>query len=105
MTRTLNILLIHPAWAGLSYRRRIKVNERKIHPLSLGVVAASSGDHNVTIVDEAIESIPLDVRAYDVVGITVNTYTARRAYEIADSLRSKGKVVIFGGVHPSLMPE
>ena len=105
MAKSINILLIHPRWAGLSYRRRIKINERKIHPLSLAVVAASSGNHNVTIIDEAIESIPADVSSYDLIGITVNTYTSPRAYEIADSLRSKKKTVVFGGVHPGLMPD
>ena len=33
------------------------------------------------------------------------TYNAPRAYEIGDRFRSKGKTVIFGGYHPSFMPD
>jgi radical SAM superfamily enzyme YgiQ (UPF0313 family) len=100
-----NILLIQPAWDGLSYRRKIKVDERAIHPLSLGTVAALSGDHKITIINEAMEPLPPDVSGYDLVGISVNTFTAPRAFKLALSFRKEGVPVVFGGVHTSLMPE
>ncbi|MHC4085129.1 MAG: B12-binding domain-containing radical SAM protein [Planctomycetota bacterium] len=105
MAESINILLIHPRWSGLFYRRKIKINEQKIHPLGLAVVAASSGNHNIKIVDEAIENIPTDVSAYDLIGITVDTFTSLRAYRIADGLRKEKKTVVFGGVHTSMMPD
>ncbi len=101
----MNILLIQPKWQGLHYRRKIKVNEQEIHPLSLGVVAALSGANKVRIIDEAIEEIPANITDYDLIGLTVNTYTAPRAYYLAAEFRRQGKPVVFGGVHTSLMPE
>ena len=41
----------------------------------------------------------------DAVAIPVETYTARRAYQIASEYRRRGVPVILGGFHPSLMPE
>ncbi|MGA1871490.1 MAG: B12-binding domain-containing radical SAM protein [bacterium] len=105
MNRRLNILLIQPRWMGLSYRRKIKVNERRIHPLSLGVVATLSGDHTIKIIDEAIENVPKDTSMFDIVGISVNTYTAPRAFQLADTLLQRKNTVILGGVHTSLNPD
>jgi radical SAM superfamily enzyme YgiQ (UPF0313 family) len=105
MKTKLNILLIQPKWGGLLYRRKIKVNEQMIHPLSLGVVAALSGNHNIKIIDEAIERIPRDTNSFDIIGISVNTFTAPHAFRLADDLREKKNTVVFGGVHTSLMPD
>jgi len=105
MKTKLNILLIQPRWKGLSYRRKIKVNERLIHPLSLGVVAALSGSHHIKIIDEAIENIPDDITIFDIIGISVNTFTAPRAFHLADNFCDKKHTVILGGVHTSLMPD
>lgn len=105
MARRLRILLIQPAWDGLSYRRKIKVNERAIHPLALGVVAALSGEHEVRIVDEARERVPDRAQDFDVVGISVNTFQAARAYRMGDRFRSQGVPVVFGGPHTALLSE
>ncbi len=41
----------------------------------------------------------------DLVAITVETYTARRSYEIADEYRRRGVPVIMGGFQPTFAPE
>ncbi|MDO8659831.1 MAG: radical SAM protein [Candidatus Parcubacteria bacterium] len=41
----------------------------------------------------------------DAVAITVETYTAKRAYEIARQYRERGVIVIMGGFHPTLFTE
>jgi radical SAM superfamily enzyme YgiQ (UPF0313 family) len=52
-----------------------------------------------------VEPIDFDVHA-DLIGISFMTYNAPRAYQIADRFRlEKGKPVIVGGYHPTLMPE
>jgi len=57
------------------------------------------------IVDEDVQPIDFDTEA-DLIGISFMTYNAPRAYEIAERFRGdKGKPVIFGGYHPTLMPE
>jgi len=41
----------------------------------------------------------------DAVMITTETYTAKRAYQIASRFRSKNVPVLLGGYHPTLLPE
>ena len=55
----------------------------QMEPLVLAVLASlTPDDWQITIQDDRIEPIDPDVPA-DLVGITVETYTARRAYQIA----------------------
>ncbi len=58
----------------------------------------------VLIRDESIGQNPF-VDNVDLVGISVLTGTAHRAYEIAKYYREKGVTVVLGGVHVTLMPE
>ena len=76
-------------------------------PITLALLAAfvpKELNADVKIYDETAEKIPLDLDA-DIVCITCITGTAARCYQYADYFRSKGKTVIMGGVHPSLLPE
>ena len=41
----------------------------------------------------------------DLIGISVMTPLAPRAYELADHFRAAGKTVVLGGIHPSFLPE
>jgi radical SAM superfamily enzyme YgiQ (UPF0313 family) len=54
--------------------------------------------------DERIEKIPYDTPA-DLVALTVDVFTAKRAYQIAGLYRQKGIPVVMGGFHPTLCPE
>lgn len=73
-------------------------------PINLAVIAAlTPPDVDVSITDENITTIDID-KEVDLVGITVLTVTAKRAYEIADSYRARGVKVIMGGIHVSLLP-
>src|SRR5207244_719106 len=47
--------------------------------------------------------IPFDEPA-DLVAISVETYTARRAYQIASEYRRRGVSVVMGGFHATLCP-
>jgi len=71
---------------------------------SLYVAAAMPPGVETQIVDEDVEPIDFDVEA-DLIGISFMTFNAPRAYWIADRFREKGKTVIFGGYHPTFMPE
>ncbi len=61
-------------------------------------------DHSVTLIEEEIESIDLDMEC-DIVGISCMTSNAPRAYHLADEFRKRGKRVVMGGVHPSILPD
>ncbi len=80
------------------------VDEGRMEPLQLGVIAAlTPPDVEVGLYDDRLESIPYD-EPTDLVAITVETYTARRAYEISAEYRRRGVPVIMGGMHPTLIP-
>jgi radical SAM superfamily enzyme YgiQ (UPF0313 family) len=54
--------------------------------------------------DDRLESIPYDHET-DLVAISVETYTARRAYVIADRFRERSVPVVIGGFHVTLDPD
>jgi radical SAM superfamily enzyme YgiQ (UPF0313 family) len=78
------------------------VDEGRMEPLQLGVIAALlPKDIDVLMYDDRIEKIPFD-EPTDAVMITVETYTAKRAYEIADEYMARKIPVIMGGLHAKL---
>lgn len=61
-------------------------------------------DVDIVFYDERIESIPtkLDV---DVIAMTVETFSAKRAYNLAVKYKKENKTIIMGGFHPTMLPE
>jgi len=79
-----------------------------IKPLWVGTLAAHTPpDVEVTFRDDGLE--PIDVEtirdAPDLVGISVSSKTAARAYAIADAYRARGVKVVLGGIHVTALPE
>ncbi|MCK5170485.1 MAG: B12-binding domain-containing radical SAM protein [Bacteroidales bacterium] len=78
-----------------------------IMPPALGIpimTALSKNSHNIRLYDENIEQINYDDDA-DIVAVSFFTPQANYAYEIAKRFKAKGKTVIGGGMHASLMPD
>jgi radical SAM superfamily enzyme YgiQ (UPF0313 family) len=70
---------------------------------SLGLLVLSSltpEEHTIKIEDENVGRLYLNDKP-DLVGITVNVDTSKRAYAIAQEYRNKNVPVIFGGIHAS----
>lgn len=59
-------------------------------------------EHEVKVIEEEIESIDLDQEC-DLVGISCLTANAPRAYELCYEFKKRGKTVILGGVHPTIL--
>lgn len=77
----------------------------QMEPLAPAVLAAlTPAEVEVKFYDDRLETIPVD-EPTDLVAITVETYTARRSYQIAKAYRQRGIPVVLGGYHPTLMPE
>ena len=77
----------------------------KLQRVNLPLLAAlTPPGHTITIVEEAFapDDINQDV---DLVGITVLTELALRAYRIADTYRQKAVKVVMGGIHPTVLPD
>ncbi len=73
----------------------------------LGIITVAAlfpREWEVNVVDEAIDSVPLDA-GVDLVGISTLTLDACHAYELANHFRAKGIPVLMGGMHPTAMPE
>ena len=103
----MRVLLILPD--GNIHKIRIGTFVRSMReaPLTLTTLAALAPknlDINFNLVDESIDVVPLDEQA-DLVGISVLTGTAQRAYTLAKHFRSRGIPVVLGGVHVTIMPE
>ena len=76
-----------------------------MEPLVFSILTALTPESvELTLLDERLEPIPEDHQT-DLVAMTVETYTARRAYQIASSFRRRGVPVVMGGYHPSFLPQ
>jgi radical SAM superfamily enzyme YgiQ (UPF0313 family) len=80
----------------------------RVPNLALPILAAlSPPDVKISFTDDLLTPIDLerDLKEVDLVGMTVLTKTAMRAYQIADAYRKKGVPVVLGGIHPSALPD
>jgi radical SAM superfamily enzyme YgiQ (UPF0313 family) len=76
-----------------------------MEPLPMAVLAGlTPSDVEIRFFDDRLEKIDFDAPA-DAVAISIETYTATRAYQIASEYRRRGVPVIMGGFHASLVPE
>lgn len=99
----MRILLIQPC--SNSQRWKGQKSHFGWPPLGLACVAASTPpEHDVRIVDEAVEPVDFNSPA-DLVGIGVMTSNSLRGYEIADGFRMRKVPVVIGGIHGSMLPE
>ena len=78
------------------------VRSWQMEPLAIGVLSAMTPENwGQTFFDDRQEEIDYD-QPTDIVAISVETYSARRAYQIAAAYRTKGVTVILGGYHATL---
>jgi radical SAM superfamily enzyme YgiQ (UPF0313 family) len=76
-----------------------------MEPLVFAILAGlTPKDIELDFFDERVEPIPTD-HDTDLIALTVDTYTARRAYQIATQYRTRGIPVVMGGHHPSFLPK
>lgn len=73
-------------------------------PLAMGILAARAPGWDVAFYDEKAEALPRNDTP-DLAALSVETFTARRAYAIADDYRARGVPVVMGGYHPTFLPE
>src|SRR5204862_5986975 len=105
--RKIKIALVSPKGPLYRHRGGIWKKSLRYQPLTLTTLAAlipADLQAEVQLFDEGISDVPLDLDA-DLVGLTVITGTAMRAYELADHFRRRGRTVVLGGPHVTLIPE
>ena len=72
--------------------------------MGLGILMAlTPRDVEIIYTDEVVQrfDIDKDVKDVDLVGISVDSKTARRSYDIAAAYRRRGVKVVLGGIHPT----
>lgn len=81
------------------------VDSGRMEPLSLGVMAGMTPAHIERVLyDDRMEQIPYD-EPTDMAAISVQAFTARRAYQISSQFRRRGVPVVLGGYHPTMIPD
>lgn len=77
----------------------------QMEPLAPATLAGLTPQNvEIKFYDDRMERIPFD-EPTDLVALSVETYTAKRSYQIASEYRRRGVPVVMGGFHPTLVPE
>src|SRR4030042_2100944 len=108
----MKLLLIEPFNQLKSQIKRHQIFENIVRknyysapPLALGILAGLTPcDWEIKIIQEPKDIVNYDEPS-DLIGISAVTYTARRGYEISQEFRRRGKKVIMGGIHPTVLPD
>ena len=97
----MKILLIAPCTVQAQ-----RPDSMDIPQLTLSLIAAlTPREHEIQIVEEVYgEKVNFDDDS-DVIGISIMTQTCIRGYQIANEFKKRGKIVVFGGIHATAMPE
>ena len=100
----MRLTIIHPCIGRRAGDRRY-IRTWQMEPLPAATLAGlTPAGVSVKFYDDRMEIIPFD-EPTDLVAISVETYTAKRAYQIASEYRRRGVPVVMGGFHASLCPD
>ena len=101
--RPLRLTIVHPCIGRRPGQKYIRTWQ--MEPLPAATIAGlTPRDVEIRFYDDRMELIPFDEPA-DLVAISVETYTAKRAYQIASDFRRRGVPVVMGGFHATLCPD
>jgi radical SAM superfamily enzyme YgiQ (UPF0313 family) len=102
--RPFRVTIVHPCVGRRKGMKRY-IRTWQMEPLPAAMVAALlPSDVERRFYDDRMEAIPYD-EPTDLVAISVETYTAKRAYQIASEYRRRGVPVVMGGFHATLCPD
>ena len=99
----MHITIIHPAIGHKKNEKYIRTWQMESLPAA-AIAGLTPKDIKLSFYDDRMEKIPYD-NPTDAVVISVETYTAKRAYQIASEFRRRKISVIMGGFHATLLPD
>lgn len=99
----MNLTIIHPCIGRRPGQKYIRTWQMESLPAAT-IAGLTPPDVTIHFYDDRMEAIPFDAPT-DLVAISVETYTAKRAYQIATEYRQRGVPVVMGGFHATLVPE
>lgn len=97
------VTLIHPCVGRKPGQPYIRTWQMESLPAA-SIAGLTPSDVEVRFYDDRLEAIPFE-EPTDLVAISVETYTAKRAYQIASEYRRRRIPVVMGGFHASLRPD
>lgn len=103
MSRPFRLTLIHPCMGRRPGEQYLRTWQMQALPLAV-IAALTPKDVEIRFHDDRMETIPFD-EATDAVAISIETFTAKRSYQIASEYRKRKIPVIMGGFHAALMPD
>ena len=99
----MRLTIIHPCIGRRPGQEYIRTWQ--MEPLPAATLAGlTPKDVAIKFYDDRMEDIPFD-EPTDLVAISVETYTAKRAYQIASEYRRRKIPVVMGGFHAALCPD
>lgn len=98
----MKILFLSPGWPKGRLWGELGFKFPTLSLASLAAVTPQGWD--VSFHDDAIRTTDFDTDA-DLIALTAMTAQATRAYQLADTFRSRGKTVVMGGFHASNLPD
>ncbi len=106
--KALRLLIIHPC-VGRRVGQTHYIKTWSMQPLPAAQIAslarATLGDRvDIHFIDDRFEKIDESLPA-DLVCMSIETYTARRCYQVAGAFRRRRIPVVMGGFHATLCPE
>ena len=100
----MKITFILPS-GGKKIKQKKYLKTWQMEPLAIAQLASlTPKDIKLEFFDDRVEEIDYQTDT-DLVAINIETYTAKRAYEIARKFRERGKKIIMGGFHATLNPD
>jgi radical SAM superfamily enzyme YgiQ (UPF0313 family) len=99
----MRLTIIHPCIGRKPGEKYIRTWQMEALPAAT-LAGLTPRDVEVRFYDDRMETIPFD-ESTDLVAISVETYTAKRAYQIATEYRRRKIPVVMGGFHATLCPD
>ena len=99
----MRLTIIHPCIGRRPGQEYIRTWQMESLPAAT-LAGLTPKDVTVKFYDDRMEDIPFDEPA-DLVAISVETYTAKRSYQIASEYRRRKIPVVMGGFHAALCPD
>ena len=99
----MRLTIIHPCIGRKPGQKYIRTWQMEALPAAT-LAGLTPKDVEIRFYDDRMEVIPFDEKT-DLVAISVETYTAKRAYQIATEFRKRGVPVVMGGFHATLCPD
>lgn len=74
-------------------------------PPLFGIIKSlTPAEYEIDFIDERAEKLPEKIDS-DIIAFSVETYTAKRAYILAQKYKSPGNIIVMGGFHMAVMPD